>query len=66
MATFQNALCREAIPDIGGYGYHGERSPYAMRCKRRRNHTGLHRVRFSDGWRTWADGDADSVSVEEL
>ncbi len=58
---FQNALCREAIPDIGGYGYRGARSPYQMRCRRRRNHSGKHRVRFSDGSREWADGDSDST-----
>ncbi len=54
---FKNALCLAAIPDASGYGD----APWQLRCKRRPDHPGPHRVKFRDGkYRVWNTGDEKS------
>jgi len=55
---FKNALCLCAPPEpIPGYGD----TPWALRCHRRTNHPGDHRIVFLDGGiREWNKNDRES------
>ncbi len=60
--VFKNALCLAMRPEANWPGADG----YHHRCKRLADHQGRHRVKYTDGYTCWNDGDRDSVLVADV